>query len=221
MADRPARQWMGRREPSPERGRIVAVGLTIAAVVTAGAWLLIKGCQTYIATDPNTLCPTDRPPSEVLVLLLDMSDEFSEPQRLKITNDLSRLQSEIPRFGLVDVYTIDGSGERVIRPVLQLCNPGNGDDLNRLYQNPGLAKKRWEGFSQRLNGELGRLISTSGAPTSPIMEAIQATALRTSNWRADGLFASFCDSYPTGRFDLPAAHVWLSRERYFELLAEV
>jgi hypothetical protein len=182
MGDRPAsRQWLRPRESSPELGRMVAVGLAILAVITVGVWLWKKGEQSRFATDPNTLCPIDRAPSEVLVLLLDMSDEFSEPQRLKITNDLSMLQSGIQRFGLIDVYAIDGAGGRVIRPVLQLCNPGKGDDLNALYQNPGLAKKRWEEFSERLNSELARLMSASGAPTSPIMEAIQATALRTFN----------------------------------------
>ncbi len=182
MTDRLAsRPWLQPPGPSPERGRMAAVGLAILVIGTVGVWLWVLGRQNFVPTDPNTLCPIDRAPSEVLVLLLDMSDEFTEPQRLKISNDLSRLQSDVQRFGLIDVYAIDGAGERVLRPVLQLCNPGNGEDLNRLYQNPDLAKKRWDDFSQRLNSELGRLMAGSGSPTSPIMEAIQATALRTFN----------------------------------------
>jgi hypothetical protein len=156
-------------------------GATAVAVILigGGAALALKSRAVAVPTDPVTLCPTKRPPSEILVVLLDVSDKFSEPQRLQIQNHLARLRDSVPRFGLVEVYTVDRLRRRVTEPVSHLCNPGTGADLNRIYQNPELAKKKWEGFATKLRSDLDRQIAAPALATSPIFEAIQATALRT------------------------------------------
>jgi hypothetical protein len=110
-----------------------------------------------------------------------MSDEFSEPQRLKIKNELDQLKPGIPRFGLIEVYAVDRIGDRLTKPLLHLCNPGTGADLSPYYQNPDLARRRWREFSQQIDRELARLMAAPETPSSPIFEAIQATALRTFN----------------------------------------
>jgi hypothetical protein len=146
-----------------------------------GTALYFKSQKELVRTDSNTLCPTDRPPSEVIVLLLDMSDEFSEPQRLKIANEFDQLKSRMARFGLIEAYAVDRLQQRVTKPVVHLCNPGTGADMNQFYQNPDLARKKWEGFVRQLDGELQRLMATPKSATSAIFEAVQATALRTFN----------------------------------------
>jgi hypothetical protein len=175
------------------RGYRVKAGIAGAAAVAliligVGAALALKGRAVAVPTDPTTLCPTKRPPAEILVILLDVSDKFSEPQRLQIQNQLERVRDSIPRFGLVEVYTVDRLRRRVTEPVSHLCNPGTGADLNRIYQNPELAKKRWDGFAAKLSADLDRQISAPALATSPIFEAIQATALRTfGHPKYDGL----------------------------------
>jgi hypothetical protein len=63
---------------------------------------------------------------------------------------------------------------------LRLCNPGRGDDMSEIYQNPRLALERWErDFASTLDTALEKLLDTPEAATSPIFEAIQAVALRT------------------------------------------
>jgi hypothetical protein len=161
------------------RAKIAGVAAALIILVGGGTALALKSRSAATPTDPVTLCPTQRPPGEILVVLLDVSDRFSEPQRLQIQNQLSRLKDSIPRFGLVEVYTVDRLGRRVTEPVSHLCNPGTGADLNRIYQNPELAKKKWEGFSTRLASDVDRQISKPALKTSPIFEAIQATSLRT------------------------------------------
>jgi hypothetical protein len=114
------------------------------------------------------------------VILLDASDTFSEGQLLQIRNALARVRDQIPRFGLLEMYTLSAGKERLVKPVLHLCQPGTGAQLNALYQNPRLARERWEkGFREKLDGELEQLLHAPDAPTSPIYEAIQATALRS------------------------------------------
>jgi hypothetical protein len=161
------------------KARIAGAAAFALILIAGGTTLAIKGRAAAVPTDPTTLCPTQRPPSEITVLLLDVSDRFSEPQRLQIQNQLSRLRDSVPRFGLVEVYTVDRLRRRVTEPVSHLCNPGTGADLNRIYQNPQLAKKKWDGFAAKLRGDINHQIEAPAHQTSPIFEAIQATALRT------------------------------------------
>lgn len=180
MADRSASRNWRRPEKRSEQIRIVAVGAAILVIFSVGLLLWVLGQDSFVATNEN-LCPQDRAPSEVVVLLLDVSDELNERQRLKVENEIAALLNGVKPFGLIEVYSIEGAGAQVLRPMSHLCNPGTGEDLNLLYQNPGIAKKRWLDFSERLKKELSTLMMSSGAAVSPIMEGIQATALRTFN----------------------------------------
>lgn len=178
---------------APRRGlsiktRIAGATVFAVSLVGIGVALSLKSRSVSVPTDPETLCPSKRPPAEVAVILLDVSDRFSEPQRLQIQNHLARFRDSIPRFGLVEVYTVDRLGRRVTEPVTHLCNPGTGTDLNRVYQNPELAKKRWDGFARKLRSDLNRQISSPALASSPIFEAIQAAAIRTfGNPEYDGV----------------------------------
>lgn len=157
--------------------RILLVGAMIVVLVGTGAFFYVKSKE--VSTDPLTLCPRSRPPTEVTVVLLDASDEFSEPQRLEVRNLLQRLRDEIPQFGLVEVYPVDRLGKRLTEPLIHLCNPGNGKEVNPIYQNPEFAQRKWQRFADTLSKAIDEQISASDALTSPIFEAIQATAIRT------------------------------------------
>jgi hypothetical protein len=159
--------------------RIAGATVLAVSLIGVGVGLSLKSHSVSVPTDKTTLCPTKRPPAEVDVVLLDVSDQFSEPQRLQLQNHLARFRDSIPRFGLVEVYRVDQLGRRVTEPVVHLCNPGMGTDLNRIYQNPELAKKKWDGFAAKLTADINRQIASPAMASSPIFEAIQATALRT------------------------------------------
>jgi hypothetical protein len=183
----------GASHASPSSGfgitaRIAGAGLVAATLLAVGTVFYLKGQSAAVPTDPSTLCPTKRPPADVTVILLDVSDKFSEPQRIQVQNHLARLRDSISRFGLVEVYTVDRLRRRVTEPVVHVCNPGTGADLNRIYQNPALARKKWDAFASSLTADIDRQISAPALSTSPIFEAIQATALRTfGNPKHDGL----------------------------------
>jgi hypothetical protein len=171
---------------SPGRAKGLGLKLRIAGaaalalvLIAGGAALALKGRSAAVPTDAKTLCPTKRPPSQIMVILLDVSSRFSEPQRLQIQNQLARLRDSVPRFGLVQVYTVDRLRRRLTAPINHLCNPGTGAELNQMYQNPQLAKKKWDGFAAKLRSDINRQIEARPHGTSPIFEAIQATALRT------------------------------------------
>lgn len=178
----------GRSSALGTTARIAGAGLVALSLLGVGAAFYIKSRSAAVPTDPATLCPTERPPSGVTVILLDVSDKFSEPQRIQIQNHLGRLRDSIPRFGLVEVYTVDRLRRRVTEPVVHVCNPGTGADLSRIYQNPELARKKWDDFAAKLTSDIDRQMSAPALSTSPIFEAIQSAALRTfGNPAHDGL----------------------------------
>ena len=171
---------------SPDRDKGLGLKLRIAGaaalvliLVAGGAALAIKGHSANVPTDGKTLCPTKRPPSEITVVLLDVSSRFSSPQRLQLENQLARLRDSIPRFGLIEVYTVGHRRWRLAAPYDHLCNPGTGAELNQMYQNPQLARKKWDGFATKLKKDIDQQMSSRPMKTSPIFEAIQSTALRT------------------------------------------
>jgi hypothetical protein len=167
---------------------IVGAAAAAGVLIVIGVALALKGNAVAVPTSAASLCPIKRPVSQVTVILLDVSDRFSEPQRLQIQNQLARLRDSMPRFGLIEVYTVDRIGRRVTEPVFHVCNPGTGADLNRIYQNPELARKKWNGFAEKLAADIDRQMTLPATGTSPIFEAIQATALRTfGNPEYDGL----------------------------------
>lgn len=177
-------QWGARniarraRPPGPSSSAIAGAFIALLALLGAGAWLYVKSEQLRVPTDPHTLCPTDRPVTDLTVVLLDVSDHFSDPQLVEVKNDLARIRDGIPRFGLIEIYTLAEGQERLVTPLLRLCQPGTGADLNELYQNPQLARERWEkGFKDALDRELDQLLRQPSASSSPIYEAIQSTAL--------------------------------------------
>jgi hypothetical protein len=161
------------------KAQIAALGVFLVALLITGITFFVKGESGLVPTDPVTLCPTKRPPSEIVVILLDVSDQFSEPQRLQIQHYLARIRDSIPRFGLVEVYTVDRLGRRVTEHVTHLCNPGAGDDLSQIYQNPELARRKWRAFAAKLTADIDKQISARRMNSSPIFEAVQATSLRT------------------------------------------
>jgi hypothetical protein len=161
------------------RLRIAGAVALVVVLIAGGATLALKGRAASVPTDATTLCPTKRPPSEVMVILLDVSSRLSEAQRLQLQNQLARLRDGIPRLGLVQVYTVDKLRQRLTKPVNHLCNPGTGAELNQIYQNPQLARKKWYDFAAKLRADIDGEIKSPPHKTSPIFEAIQATALRT------------------------------------------
>jgi hypothetical protein len=153
----------------------------ITTIVAGGVllWRVARGAN--IPFDADTLCPIDEPPRAIVALLLDVSDEFTEAQQLAVFNSLAAVQQTVPQFGRIDVYAVGGSTASVIKPVFAICNPGDGATANAFYQNPAQVERRWNDFSSRLHAEIVSLTLSSGSRTSPIMEAIRATALRTFN----------------------------------------
>ena len=159
---------------------IGGIVLAIGTLLAGGTWLYVKSEQLRVAADAETLCRSDGAYPEITVVLLDLSSALSDVQKLSVKNELTRIRDATPRFGRIEIFAVDDRAPRVLEPLLALCNPGRGDDMSEIYQNPQLARQRWErDFARTLEAAIERLLATPEAETSPIFEAIQAVALRT------------------------------------------
>jgi|GEM_PF-513254 len=179
------RDGAGRLRAAPtrrERSALALVGAVTAlvALVALGVGAYFVSRAAHVTMDPDTLCPVGQPPAEVVAVLLDVSDRLNEVQLYSVRNHLHRLlYGELPRFAFVELYTVQERPGSVAEPVVGLCNPGRGDDLNRLYQNPELVRRRWErDFADALRAKLDELLAAPDSATSPIFEAVQAVAVR-------------------------------------------
>ncbi len=159
---------------------IGGIAAAIGVLLAGGAWLYFKSEELRVAADAETLCRTDGALPEVSVVLLDLSSALSDVQKLDLKNELTRIRDGVPRFGRIEIFAVDDHAPRVLQPLLELCNPGRGEDMSEIYQNPQLARQRWErDFARTLDAAIEKLLGTPEAATSPIFEAIQAVALRT------------------------------------------
>lgn len=147
-------------------------------------WLSDKAKRELVKLDEVTLCPEPKGGRvlvpELLVALLDPSDELSEAQQEQVNHELERWRSALPKFGRLDIYRTSASSRELVTPVLTICNPGDGSDLSELTGNPTLAHKRWTTeFDAQVRRVLSEAVSGPPAAVSPIFETIQAAAVRT------------------------------------------
>ena len=165
--------------------QIALLIVAILAVVSALTIFWIKSRRERVQLDEGgTLCPEVKDGKsqipEVLVILLDSSDRLGDAQSIQVRHDLERARSRLAKFGRLDVYALRDAGGVLAAPVLTICNPGDGNDLSEITANPELARKRWkEEFASRVDRVLKTGIEAVEAPTSPILEAIQAAGIQT------------------------------------------
>lgn len=136
----------------------------------------------------NTLCVEDAPVVAYSAVLIDITDSLNPIQAASLRNRFDDIKRDIPKGGMLAVFTVPEQPEDALEPLEALCNPGTGADLDRLTNNPELAQRRWEDDFER---PLGRLLDTllvrEDSRYSPIMETIEAVKVASDSMLRDGL----------------------------------
>ncbi len=164
-----------RNKPNNLLGYVI-LALTFFVIVIFGAlWFYAKG--QYVEIDKDSLCPKSCP-AEVTVVLIDQTDPFTTVQRESLRQHLKDITQEIPRHGLLELYTIAPIREDLLKPKFRMCNPGRGSEINPIIGNPALVERRWrEDFFVHLEKSLEDIWRPDQATNSPIMESIQSVAV--------------------------------------------
>jgi len=165
------------RSPWRQAGAWSAIALVIVAVVGALVWAFYV--QSHgAAIDPQSLCET-KGATSVTVMLVDATDRVSPIQREAITSRLDRLLAQLKSNERLDIYEIR-PGRDPLSPVFSKCRPLAPNEVNEATGNKRLAQQRFDTeFKRRLASTLDALLAREPAPTSPIMEAIQAADVKS------------------------------------------
>lgn len=150
---------------------------TVAAVLVAGFVYLTERRAETAQLDPNTFCPRSGPTS-VQAVLIDRSDPLTELQLEALRRHVMYWAEQVPKYGALRIYEV-GVGGALLRPTVDICNPGDGSDASTINSNPTLLRKRYrDKFLGPLELMLSAMRTDREQATSPILEAIQAISIR-------------------------------------------
>jgi hypothetical protein len=151
---------------------VIAMFIGIAVI---GAYVYFK--MNAPVLDKKTFCPESGATS-ITALLIDATDSLSLQQKKAFSDEFQILRDSIPLHGRLDLYFIHNIHSSLLKPVVSLCNPGHGDEINPLVGNPRNVEHMWrESFSEPLEHEISQLLEAAPEKESPIMESIQSVVL--------------------------------------------
>lgn len=167
------------RRGARDAERPVAVALLVVALVIAAGLvaLYLRAERQHVTLDPETRCPAKGEPSAYFLVLLDVTDPFNDVQRASIRRELEALWGDVPPQGELRVYGLAFEDEAPATELFRGCNPGSAEGSDPLTQNPARLRRRFEAYLTELRGLEGSWLQWAGAPSSPILEAIQSVAL--------------------------------------------
>jgi hypothetical protein len=162
-----------RKRREDARGYIIIVVLVLV-ILGVGSYMYFFA-PTERPIDPVTNCPTDgKPPTNIIVVLLDTTDRLSPVQNKEVMNALTKTLNAAPQYAEFQLFAVGPAGDSVLRPLATVCNPGSGEGQSSWYSNPNQMKRRWQQhFIDRLNLQFGNFLNAPSADTSPILESIQ------------------------------------------------
>jgi hypothetical protein len=177
---------------TPRRGRSrrgggggqTALGIVLILLVLGalgfGGYEYLEATRNAVELDEATLCPVRDgiiTPAGYAAIVIDTSDELPVVQRQNAENELTEAVRGVPQGWRVSIYGLATDPAALPRPVIQLCNPGDGADLDTITANPTLARETWTTkFVEPMQRAVMAGVAGAPADTSPIMETIAAIA---------------------------------------------
>jgi len=169
-----------RRGGRESLGLKVAASVIVVLVMAAlgGVFWFVQGRAAQLAAlDPETLCPKSGPTSQFAVLI-DRTDALTEIQGEALKRQIIAWANAIPKHGGFKVYEV-GHGGALLQPVVSVCNPGDGSDQSAIDSNPKMWRARYEEkFTGPIGAMLERMQLDEAAKQSPILEGVQAIAVK-------------------------------------------
>lgn len=128
--------------------------------------------------DPQTLCPVKGPRGHV-VLLVDKTDPLNSIQKESFDVTLREVvEKQTAEDYLLSVFVLGEDFKENAKPLIELCNPGTGDNKSELTSNlKQLHHQYKERFLEPLLKQSSVLTATQPAKTSPIFEMLQLASI--------------------------------------------
>lgn len=154
-----------------------AILVLCLAVAGAVFWWHQDRQAALARLNQQTLCRSTGPVA-VTAVLIDRTDALNPVQREATRQALESVKNAVKTGGLLQLYSVGPTDESVREPIIELCNPGRGEEVSALDDNPRFVESRWrDGFEQPLQEIFRDIVETEGASRSPIMESIQSVSV--------------------------------------------
>lgn len=160
--------------------KMLAVAVVVIVLAGLGAiFLFVNQRATALAAlDPDSLCPKTGPASQFDVLI-DRTDALTEIQGEALRRQIMAWADAVPKHGAFTVYEVGHGDGPLLQPVVAVCNPGDGSDQSAIDSNPEMWRRRYqEKFTAPVESMLQRMRLDEEQKTSPIMEGVQAIAVK-------------------------------------------
>ncbi|MCT7646835.1 hypothetical protein [Aliarcobacter butzleri] len=150
--------------------------ILLAIVITVGIFLIgiyLKFTMNKSEIDKVTLCEKNASYGKHIILL-DITDKYNFIQINDIKINIENIIKNLGKGKQVKVYFLNDKVTQDDLPVINICNPGNGDANSYIYSNPRLLEKQWtEKFYKPLSNTLNIIEKENVFSYSPIIEMIQ------------------------------------------------
>lgn len=151
--------------------------LLVISVMGATAWWWSQKRNTL---DPKTLCPVDGPLGHN-ILLVDKTDPLNLAQKAAfdlLVTDL--VSNKTPPGYLLSIFVLGDDFVAQTKPLVELCNPGDGTGHNELTENIKQLNRQYkERFLNPIFEQSTQLLSIAPAQESPILEMLQMVSLNS------------------------------------------
>lgn len=170
---------MARRRKKRESSYVLmGLLLLISLFVLGGVIVYFWFSQQKDQIDKTTLCPQSGALAHT-VLLIDKTDPLNFTQKQAFQVLMNNMMSEkIQQGELVSVFALGEDFTENDKPLLEICNPGDGQDKSEWTANLKRLKAQYEDrFIQPILKISNELIDVEPAKQSPIMEQIQMVSI--------------------------------------------
>ena len=168
----------GSRARARERKNLLYIilgAVFIVVLVGAGAYAKLTEANPI---NSQTLCPAEGPQGH-MVLLVDKSDPMTFTQRKDFDVIYEELvKKRVPKGHLLSVYALSEDFKNTADPLIELCNPGDGSDIDIKTGNPDkVAKAFREKYLKPMLDRSVDLVTDKPGKASPLFEMLQLVSI--------------------------------------------
>jgi len=149
--------------------------ISVVAVLFIGiVYAFVSVSSEQIDRNKDNLCRVDGNYNKH-VIVLDITGRYSLIQHKTIRKAIENAVEDLALDEQLQLYFITDSVVAGVKPLMEVCNPGKGENVDSLTGNKKMIKRKWE---EKLYKPLNKILSDFDAnPTiaakSPIFETIQ------------------------------------------------
>lgn len=144
----------------------------VGAVILLIIWFIIASVNK-VSYDKLTLCPSDSKIGTHIVFIFDTTDLLSKFQYKFIKDDLYERIESASTYDRFTFYRVDAEMDGLSQSFFDMCKPTDGKDMNPIYENPEMAKRRFnKAFLTQVEATILDVSNDDVQNQSPIIESI-------------------------------------------------